>query len=61
MRLLPLSNSLEGKAKIEQLLWESKEDRNKKTLTDIPLFTRINDNDETDIIKALLKDYAKRS
>jgi SNF2 family DNA or RNA helicase len=28
---------------------------------DIPLFTRINDNDETDIIKALLKDYAKRS
>lgn len=28
---------------------------------DIPLFARINDNDETDIIKALLKDYAKRS
>lgn len=28
---------------------------------DIPLFSRINDNDETDIIKALLKDYAKRS
>ncbi|MFK7814307.1 MAG: DEAD/DEAH box helicase [Maribacter sp.] len=28
---------------------------------DIPLFSRINDDDETDIIKALLKDYAKRS
>jgi len=28
---------------------------------DIPLFTRINDSDETDIIKALLDDYAKRS
>lgn len=28
---------------------------------DIPLFARINDSDETDIIKALLDDYAKRS
>lgn len=28
---------------------------------DIPLFNRINDSDETDIIKALLDDYAQRS
>lgn len=28
---------------------------------DIPLFKRINDNDETDIITALLKDYAERT
>jgi len=28
---------------------------------EIPLFNRINDSDETDIIKALLDDYAKRS
>lgn len=28
---------------------------------DIPLFKRINDNDETDIITSLLKDYAKRT
>jgi hypothetical protein len=27
---------------------------------DIPLFARINDSDETDLIKALLIDYAKR-
>jgi SNF2 family DNA or RNA helicase len=28
---------------------------------DIPLFTRINDSDETDLIKALINDYAKRA
>ena len=28
---------------------------------DIPLFARINDNDETDIIKDLISNYAKRS
>lgn len=28
---------------------------------DIPLFNRLNDDDETDLIKALLEDYAKRS
>lgn len=28
---------------------------------DIPLFSRINDDDETDIIKGLLKDYARRA
>lgn len=28
---------------------------------DIPLFTRINDSDETDLIKALINDYARRS
>lgn len=27
---------------------------------DIPLFSRINDSDETDLIKALINDYAKR-
>lgn len=39
-----------------------KADRMSKVIDeDIPLFTRINDLDETDIIKALLDDYAKRS
>lgn len=28
---------------------------------DIPLFTRINDSDETDLIKALINDYARRA
>ena len=28
---------------------------------DIPLFSRINDSDETDIIKDLISNYAKRS
>ena len=28
---------------------------------DIPLFARINDVDETDIIKSLLEDYARRT
>jgi len=28
---------------------------------DIPLFARINDSDETDLIKALMEDYAKRT
>jgi SNF2 family DNA or RNA helicase len=28
--------------------------------SDIPLFARINDSDETDLIKALMEDYAKR-
>jgi len=28
---------------------------------DIPLFSRINDSDETDLIKALINDYAKRA
>lgn len=28
---------------------------------DIPLFARINDDDETDVIKALMEDYAKRA
>ena len=28
---------------------------------DIPLFTRINDSDETDLIKALMNDYARRA
>jgi ABC-type tungstate transport system permease subunit len=27
---------------------------------DIPLFSRINDSDETDIIKGLIEDYVKR-
>jgi len=39
-----------------------KADRMSKVIDeDIPLFSRINDSDETDIIKALLDDYAKRS
>jgi hypothetical protein len=28
---------------------------------DIPLFTRINDSDETDLVKALINDYARRA
>jgi len=28
---------------------------------EIPLFSRINDDDETDIINALILDYAKRT
>ncbi len=28
---------------------------------EIPLFARLDDNDETDLIKALLMDYAQRT
>jgi hypothetical protein len=28
---------------------------------DIPLFSRLDDEDETDLIKALLEDYARRT
>lgn len=41
---------------------EEKIERMEKIIDEeIPLFTRINDSDETDLIKALINDYAKRA
>ena len=53
------TNSIDGV--IDQRLGDKLKRMEKVIDEDIPLFARINDSDETDLIKALLTDYARRA